>query len=215
MKTIQTIITAATILFTSTFTFSANRNDNALSIEVIQLINPSCQGGANGSALVEASGGVSPYIYNWNTFPNQYEQLAVNLSAGTYFIHVTDAVGNKFYESIYITDPDKNDPEKEKELTTKNEESLVEINLEVDAPVGPFCMKLNGEVTSFINYNELEVGLYKLEIIDGNNCVTTSIIQVFEYEPIDPEDLLKMKSESKTNPEYAQPKMQLVSIHDR
>jgi len=208
MKTLQYILIAITISITG-ITQAANNNENTLSIEIIQLNNPSCQGGNNGSALVEAKGGVAPYTYNWNTFPNQFEQFAINLSAGTYFVHVTDAVGNKFYESVLIEDPTYSAVEKP--LSSMNDESMVEVIPVEEGPVGPMCMKLNGEVVSSIDYNTLEVGLHKLEIIDGNNCVSSSIIQVFEYERVDPEDLITMKRQE----ELAQPKVQMVSFANR
>ncbi len=213
MKTLQTIITATAILFFTTFSFANNKSENILSIEIIHLNNPSCQGATNGSVLVEASGGVAPYSYNWNTFPNQFSRLAVNLSAGTYFIYVTDAVGNKFYEPIKIVDPDEK--AKPETLQTQNDISLVEIGPVAEAPLGPFCMKLNGEVTSYIDYNELEVGIYRLEIIDGNNCVTTSFIQVFEYEKAGPEDLIRMARAKNSELIIAQPRVELISIHNR
>jgi hypothetical protein len=52
--------------------------------------NPTCNGGNNGSATVEASGGNPPYAYVWNN--GQTTQTAVNLAAGTYTVTVT-AVG--------------------------------------------------------------------------------------------------------------------------
>ena len=48
---------------------------------------------SNGSASVNASGGTGVYTYSWNTIPVQTTQTAVNLSAGSYVVTVTDSNG--------------------------------------------------------------------------------------------------------------------------
>lgn len=53
--------------------------------------NPTCNGGNNGSATVEATGGTPPYTYLWTG--GQTTQTATNLTAGTYTVTVT-ASGN-------------------------------------------------------------------------------------------------------------------------
>ena len=53
--------------------------------------NPTCNGGNNGSATVEATGGTPPYTYLWTG--GQTTQTAINLTAGTYTVTVT-ASGN-------------------------------------------------------------------------------------------------------------------------
>ncbi|MBI5218997.1 MAG: hypothetical protein HY958_08715, partial [Bacteroidia bacterium] len=53
--------------------------------------NVNCNEGNNGSVTVTASGGISPYTYNWNTAPAQTTPTASNLSVGTYSVTVTDA----------------------------------------------------------------------------------------------------------------------------
>lgn len=52
--------------------------------------NVSCNGGSNGSANVNVSGGTTPYFYSWNTAPTQTTQVAGNLTAGNYSVTVTD-----------------------------------------------------------------------------------------------------------------------------
>jgi hypothetical protein len=55
--------------------------------------NPSCNGGNNGSATVEASGGNPPYTYLWSG-GGQTGQTATNLAAGTYTCTVTASGGS-------------------------------------------------------------------------------------------------------------------------
>jgi gliding motility-associated-like protein len=54
-------------------------------------INATCNGGCDGVATVNASGGTLPYTYLWNN--GATTQTAVNLCAGTYSVTVTDANG--------------------------------------------------------------------------------------------------------------------------
>ena len=51
----------------------------------------SCNGGGDGTATVTPSGGAnSTYSYNWSTATPQTTQTATGLSAGTYFVTITD-----------------------------------------------------------------------------------------------------------------------------
>lgn len=59
---------------------------------VAQIVNNvSCNGGANGSATVNPSGGSGNYTYSWLTTPAQTTQMATGLSATTYTVFVSDA----------------------------------------------------------------------------------------------------------------------------
>lgn len=63
----------------------------ALTATVSLINNVSCNGGSNGSAIVNASGGTPPYFYSWNTAPTQTTQSVNNLSAGDYSVTVNDS----------------------------------------------------------------------------------------------------------------------------
>ncbi|MEW6470027.1 MAG: gliding motility-associated C-terminal domain-containing protein [Bacteroidota bacterium] len=65
--------------------------------------NPSCNGGTNGSATANASGGTSPYTYSWSN--SQTGANASGLGAGTYTVYVTDANGCTSTQTITITQP--------------------------------------------------------------------------------------------------------------
>lgn len=58
-----------------------------ISAEITNTVNPNCNGAANGSATVEATGGNPPYTYAWTG--GQTTQTATNLPAGTYTVTVT------------------------------------------------------------------------------------------------------------------------------
>jgi hypothetical protein len=68
--------------------------------------NVSCNGGANGSATVNVTGGTTPYAYDWNGTPIGDGTASISgLAAGTYTITVTDANACQTTRSFTITQP--------------------------------------------------------------------------------------------------------------
>ena len=68
--------------------------------------NISCKGGSDGTATVNVTGGITPYTYLWPASAgSQTTAKAVNLSAGTYVVTVTDHNGCQKTASVTITEP--------------------------------------------------------------------------------------------------------------
>jgi gliding motility-associated-like protein len=67
--------------------------------------NVLCYGGSTGSATATASGGTAPYTYAWNTTPPQNTQTATGLTAGTWYVTVTDANFCSSIDTIVVTQP--------------------------------------------------------------------------------------------------------------
>ncbi|MBK6833554.1 MAG: choice-of-anchor L domain-containing protein [Bacteroidetes bacterium] len=67
--------------------------------------NVLCFGLSTGSATVNASGGVSPYTYNWNSSPVQTSATANALAAGNYTVTVKDANNCTSLSSVTISQP--------------------------------------------------------------------------------------------------------------
>ncbi|SFT87529.1 Por secretion system C-terminal sorting domain-containing protein [Lishizhenia tianjinensis] len=65
--------------------------------------NVSCNGAANGSATVSATGGTAPFTYLWDN--NETTATAVALTAGIHSVVVTDANGCTSNASISLTEP--------------------------------------------------------------------------------------------------------------
>ncbi|MEQ1744087.1 MAG: HYR domain-containing protein [Saprospiraceae bacterium] len=65
--------------------------------------DPACHGFANGSATVTVAGGAAPLAYVWSS--GATSQTAVNLSAGTYTVSVTDAENCDLVTEITLSDP--------------------------------------------------------------------------------------------------------------
>ncbi len=68
------------------------------------VVNASC-GNSDGSATVLPSGGTSPYFYQWDSQANdQTAQTAVSLSAGSYYVTVTDNHSCQEIISVIVSD---------------------------------------------------------------------------------------------------------------
>jgi hypothetical protein len=67
--------------------------------------SPTCNGGNNGSATATPNFGTAPFTYSWNTTPAQTTQTAINLTAGTYSVTVTDQGGSSNTSSVLVGQP--------------------------------------------------------------------------------------------------------------
>ena len=74
---------------------------NALAATVSQT-NVSCNGGTNGTATINVTGGTSPYNYSWSPSGGT-GSTANNLAAGTYTVTVTDANSCSLTRTVTIT----------------------------------------------------------------------------------------------------------------
>ena len=113
---VQTTQTA-TNLSPGNYTVTVTDNANCVSTATVNIPNPSqilapisatnvaCNGGTNGQATVNPSGGVGPYNYSWNTTPPQNTQTATGLSAGSYTVTVTSANNCTVTNTVTITQP--------------------------------------------------------------------------------------------------------------
>ena len=68
----------------------------AIDVTVSSTIDVLCFGDNNGQATVAVTGGVPPYLYDWNDPANQTLATATNLAAGSYDVTVTDDHGCTF-----------------------------------------------------------------------------------------------------------------------
>jgi len=75
-------------------------------IQGINAVNVSCNGLSDGEGIVSLTGGVSPISYLWDTGTgSQTDSIATGLSAGNYFVTITDASGCIDTSSVLITEP--------------------------------------------------------------------------------------------------------------
>ncbi len=137
-------------------------------------ININCFGANNGSALVTATGGTSPYTYTWSN--GATTSSIINLPSNIYTVTITDANGCTASASISITQPSS-------------------IILQTSF-IGTTCGQNNGSASvtasggtgahtySWINgpstqqFNNLAMGQYTVTITDAAGCTATSTVNV-------------------------------------
>ncbi|MBI3500523.1 MAG: gliding motility-associated C-terminal domain-containing protein [Bacteroidetes bacterium] len=156
--------TSATALITTT---------PSLSVAVTPT-NLLCNGGSNGSASANASGGTAPYTYSWSS--GQTTSSVSNLSAGTYTIIITDAAGCAGNQTVSISQP----PVITSSVSVTNTtcgSSTGAATVTATGGTGNLTYSWSsGQSTSSIS--NLAVGNYTCTITDANGCTQTQTANI-------------------------------------
>jgi gliding motility-associated-like protein len=140
----------------------------ALSAIIASSSNVSCNGGNNGTATVNVTGGTGNYSYSWNTTPTQLTQTATGLSAGSYTVTVTDANNCTTSTTIVITQP-----------ATLNASATVTTPIVCSS--GIVTISATGGTAPYTGTGPFTVnapGTYSYTVTDANNCTATTTITV-------------------------------------
>lgn len=78
-------------------------------VDIDQIINPDCVGGANGSIHLVTSGNDAGLVYNWSV-PSFGTSSIFGLTAGNYFVTITDPSGCSQIQSYAVLDPPAFEP---------------------------------------------------------------------------------------------------------
>jgi subtilisin-like proprotein convertase family protein len=114
-STIQSNLYAGTYYFTvqdanlcaDNAVIVVDEND-PLILNIVNIIDATCDGDLNGSATMQAFGGVDtlPYTYNWSSVPQQNTMTAIGLGSGQYNAELIDANGCSVSEVFEISEPE-------------------------------------------------------------------------------------------------------------
>ncbi|MFN3908965.1 MAG: SprB repeat-containing protein [Flavobacterium sp.] len=173
---------------------------SALSIQVTQIISPDCVGSSSGGALIQVSGGTSPYQYQWrlSSNPTVIANTAnlSNVSAGNYTLTVIDANGCSTIQNVIIpqivslaANPNKVDPTCPPNATNANSDGSIQLNLTGGtAPYQVTWTTSNGIIPSGqqnnMNLTGLTTGTYQYQVSDANGCSISGNVTLINTNPL-------------------------------
>ncbi|HSY77366.1 MAG TPA: SprB repeat-containing protein, partial [Bacteroidia bacterium] len=147
-----------------------------ITVTITKQTTVSCNGGNNGSAIVSASGGATPYTYNW-TPSGGTKDTASNLTAGNYTVTVTDKNGCTGTKKVIIVQP----------AVLKDFPGIVNVKcfggatgVSTAAPLGgtpPYKYSWSTGSTN-VSINNLVAGAYTITVTDKNSCVNTTTVTI-------------------------------------
>lgn len=142
--------------------------------ETVNKTDVTCNGGNDGSIIVNPTGGTLPYNYLWIP-TGQTTNNINNLEAGTYYLEVTDSNNCTRVIPVDINEP--NLPEISAIVTNSNcGESDGSIVITINGITGPYTVNWtgpNGFTSALQSLSSLTAGLYNLTITDINGCITS------------------------------------------
>ena len=157
-------------------------NEPAAAISVTtNIINPSCNGEADGTISIDAIGGTPSYSYLWDD--GQTTQTATGLSVGTYEVIVTDAKGCTDTIAATLTEPNPLDASLIATETSCNGVNDGRIIADIiTGGTAPYSYSING-----LNYQPTDIiffglsgGNYDVSVRDANGCIYEETILVPE-----------------------------------
>jgi gliding motility-associated-like protein len=142
-----------------------------LEIEATELNGVSCNGNADGSAILEISGGTAPYTIVWN--PAVASGLsASNLTAGNYTVTVTDENGCVAEVTFTISSPAPLNVQMSGSPTDCGSSNGT-VNTLVSGGTGPFTYSWNPDNGNASSLSGLSAGNYSVSITDDNGCTAS------------------------------------------
>jgi hypothetical protein len=136
--------------------------------------NLSCNADNSGEITLAINGGNAPYNYTWtdgNTF-NSNAQNINNLSAGNYFVTITDNNNCSFSTSAAITEPTIMSGQTSSMPETIGNDGSIDLN--VNGGTSPYSYNWSGPnnfTASSEDLSALSAGSYNVTITDANGCV--------------------------------------------
>lgn len=141
----------------------------------------SCNGGNNGSAVVNVTGGTPTYAYNWNTSPAQTTATANNLAAGSYTVTVTDNNGCTANTTVSVTQPTALAVTTSKTDVLCNGGNNGTATASVTGGTTPYAYLWNTTpAKNTASATGLTAGNYTVTVTDNNGCTGNASVTIAE-----------------------------------
>jgi len=147
--------------------------------------NVSCNGANDGSITINASGGLTPYMYSLNGAAYESNGSFSNLTAGSYNIQVKDANGCMISNVSMISQPIA-----PLSITTVHTDVTCSSNgsITITAIGGqaPYVYSIDNGVTYTANstFSNLVSGTYNIYAKDNNGCIATNFVTLVPPIPL-------------------------------
>ena len=138
--------------------------------------NATCNGVADGTASVTASGGTGTLTYSWST--GETTSSIAALSPATYTVVVTDSLGCLDSCSVTIIEPSAISLSSIATSTTCNGGLDGSINVTISGGTSPYAFSWSNTATTE-DLASVAAGIYTLNVLDSNNC-SASITDTIE-----------------------------------
>ncbi len=182
-----------TNLAAGTYTVTSTDANGCFRVDNIQVNQPtavlttttttaaSCNGGSDGSATIQVTGGAMPYGFAWSTTPTQNTATATALSAGQYYVTVTDANNCQYIDSAIVVEPTP--------LVLVTSMVPVSCNggndgsawVTISGGTAPYNSSWNtSPITNDTIISNLQANTYTVTVIDANGCQATANVMVSE-----------------------------------
>ena len=164
--------------------------ESSTSLEIIssQVLHVTCNGGADGSATINATGGTGgPYSYQWDDINLQTTQVAAGLNADTFIVSVTDLAFCTVYDTIIVNEPapiyaDIN----HFDISCYGFFDGI-LSATVSGGINPYSLSWSGPNSYSSNLDsisDLGLGEYILSITDNNGCPLLDTSVILEPSPL-------------------------------
>lgn len=160
------------------FTFSAS----PISIAV-NVVNLTCQATTGGSMTANATDGMPPFSYQWNTTPPQNTATATNIPAGNYTVTVTQAAGCAYTQNAVMAN-DAIDLAATFTVTdvkcNGEDNGSITVNNTNGTPAYSYSLNNQSGWTPDNQFQHLSAGQYRIYMTDANGCTGDDTISVNE-----------------------------------
>ncbi len=154
-------------------TGSVNMSEPDLLVTAITGTDLLCFGTSAGDATISATGGVMPYLYDWNT--GATTTTITGLSEGTFMVTVTDANNCSSTQMITLSEPPA------LEIDSMNSGPLVcfgntdgTITFSLSGGTPPYLYNWSNGAPSTPMATGLSSGTYTITVTDDNGCIITA-----------------------------------------
>lgn len=138
--------------------------------------SPACAGQNNGSASASATGGVSPYTYNWSN--GQTTAVANNLTAGTYTVTATGSNGCTSSTTVTVASIPAPNVQVSNVVSSCSELNNGSASVTVSGGTTPYSYHWSNNQSS-ATISNIAAGTYTVTVTGANGCsaTTAAIVQ--------------------------------------